>query len=59
MSNDKQKFFYKGQYFENEEDFWKAVRDWHINFVNEQDWDDFFKDLRKTITLNLEIQQKQ
>lgn len=59
MDFEKQEFFHKGQYFENEEDFWKSVNEWNENNVSEADWDSFFKDLQKTVTLNLQIWNKE
>jgi hypothetical protein len=59
MTDDKkQKFFYKGQFFENEEDFWESVKKWHENEVSEEDWDVFFKDLKNSVILNLGMWDK-
>lgn len=49
------KFFYKGKFFQNEEEFWKYVEDWPFMNVDQEtffrEWDHLGKDIWMNVGL--------
>lgn len=51
----KQKFFFKGQYFDNKEDFWKAVSEWTFEEMTMVSFLREWNHLGKDIWVNMEV----
>jgi hypothetical protein len=55
MENDKNQFYFKGKYFEKEDEIWKYSKDWPFMNVDQEtffrEWDQLGKDIWMNVGL--------